>query len=74
MEGGNNMGNWKKMLISSIVMFVIGGILKGIVSYGMFWEILSYVLYLSIFLFVISLIWGFYQIKKDGKKNLIKED
>lgn len=61
------MSKWKKLLISSVVVFILTIILKFMVN-GIAWDLLTYVLYLSVALFVVAFVWGFYNTKKERKK------
>lgn len=62
--------NWKKILISSIVIFIITLVLKAILSNNeVIFKILNIPLYLALILFVISLVLGIYYMKVNQIKR-----
>ena len=55
--------NWKKILISSIIILIVTLLLKAIFSNGIVFYILNIPLYLAPILFVVSLVLGIYYMK-----------
>lgn len=55
--------NWKKILLASIIIFIVTLLLKAIFSNGVIFYILNIPLYLAPILFVVSLVLGIYYMK-----------
>lgn len=55
--------NWKKILLASIIIFIVTLLLKAIFSNGVIFYVLNIPLYLAPILFVVSLVLGIYYMK-----------
>ena len=60
--------NWKKILLASIIIFIVTLLLKAIFSNGTIFYILNIPLYLAPILFVVSLVLGIYYMKTNQIK------
>ena len=60
--------NWKKILLASIIIFIVTLLLKAIFSNGVIFYILNIPLYLAPILFVVSLVLGIYYMKTNQIK------